>query len=90
MDFRAQAVQVSINGVEELIKWIASGEAWDTIEALVNEVEQTDMSGADKFALVYEQTKPLFFVGIRWFLKAVIEVAVSEIPKALEGISQPE
>ena len=77
MDFKETAVNVSIKGVEELIQWIASGEAWDTISALVNKVEVSTMTNEEKFRFVYDETKPLFFIGFKWFLKAVIEVAVA-------------
>ena len=85
MDFKQTAIEVSIKGVEELIQWISSGEAWDMISELVTKAESSTMSNEEKFNFVYEQTKPLFFIGFRWFLKAVIEVAVSVMQKEVSA-----
>ena len=77
-----------LKSLEAIVKWVATGEVFDEITTNVRMLANSELSGKEKYAIVYGKVSSTFGDVIGIVLKIAIEVAVLVMKAEIENASK--
>ena len=77
-----------LKSLEAIVKWVASGEVFDEITSNVRMLVNQNISGDEKFAIVYGKASSMFGDVLSIVIKIAIEVAVLVMKSEIENANK--